>query len=439
MCKSASIIFLPKLPRSHLEYALSDFLIDGNVFASSDESLQSELARTHKAKGRPLCMCRQPGVAMYIAKMTDLYVIKRMPDTGIEHSPHCESYEPPPELSGLGEVIGQAIKEDLESGVIALKLDFSLTKRPGLSQPDASGSPSDTVATDGKKLTLRSVLHYLWDESEMTKWSPKMLGRRSWFVVQKYVSEAALGKSAKGAELAGSLYIPEPFYPDRKDEISHRRNARFIDLQHLEKGAKKLMILVGEVKEITAARYGFKLVVKHAPDCHFMLDEDIHKRLLKRFSGELELCTAVDGSHLMAIATFGVSTAGVASIEEIALMATTENWIPFENIREKELIDALTDRSRHFVKSMRYNMAPNRALATAVLTDTQPSPVALYIDDGAEQELSAALADLISSSAVASWTWNAGAESLPALPNSARSAAFAEAQKTLTERSERPT
>lgn len=116
-CAKLLLLFLLKLPRSHLEYALSDFLIDGNVFTRGDESLQSALASAHKAKGRPLCMCRQPGVAMYIAKMTELYVIKRMPDSGIEHSPHCESYEPPPELSGLGEVIGQAIKRTLRAAL----------------------------------------------------------------------------------------------------------------------------------------------------------------------------------------------------------------------------------------------------------------------------------------------------------------------------------
>ena len=266
---------------------MADYLIDGSVYIGNEPSLQEALAKVYKLKDRPLCMCRQPGITMYIAKIADIYTIKRMPETGIEHSPHCESYEPPPELSGLGEVMGQAIKEDPMSGTISLKLDFALTKTTGRAPPPQSDSPSDTVKTDGKKLTLRSVLHYLWDVSGMTKWAPKMEGRRSWYTVQKFVTEAAQGKSTKGMDLASSIYIPEPFYPDRKGEISLRRDARFGDLQRLEKGSRKLMILVGEVKEICPARYGHKIIIKHAPDCHFMLQDDIHKRLLKRFSSEI--------------------------------------------------------------------------------------------------------------------------------------------------------
>lgn len=412
---------------------MADYSIGGSVYMGNASTLQAALAKIYKLKERPLCMCRQPGVPMYIARMADLYVIKRMPDTGVEHSPHCDSYEPPPELSGLGEVMGQAIKEDLESGVIALKLDFALTKTAGRAPPDASGTPSDTVKTDGKKLTLRSVLHYLWDESGMTKWSPRMAGRRSWFVIQKYVSEAAQGKSTKGAELGGSLYIPEPFYPDRKDEISRRREARFGDLQRQEKGARKLMILVGEVKDICAARYGYKLVVKQVPDCHFMLQEDVHKRLMKRFADEIELCTAVDGSHLMAIATFGVSPTGVASIEEIALMATTENWIPFESVQEKALIDSLTDQSRHFVKGMRYNMPSDRPLATVVLSDTRPGPTGMYIVGAdSSEEYTAAIEELAEQSSLANWIWRVGAESMPVFPkttNASELFAAVEAQK----------
>jgi hypothetical protein len=356
-----------------------------------------------------------------------------MPDSGETHSPHCESYEPPPELSGLGEVMGQAIKEDLEKGIIALKLDFALSKSSGRAPPASSGAESDSVKTDGTKLTLRSVLHYLWDESGMTKWSPRMEGRRSWFVIHKYVSEAAQGKSAKGAALGNSLYVPEPFYPDRKDDIARRRDAKFGDLQRQDKGARKLMILVGEVKEICPARYGHKVVIKQVPDCPFMLAEDVYKRLLKRFEGELVLWEAVEGSHLMAIATFGVGPTGVASIEEIALMVTTENWIPFDGVQEKSLIDILTEQSRRFVKGMCYNLPSNRPLASVVLSDTQPTPTGMYIIGAdASAEYTAAIEELAENSSLAHWIWRVGAESMPHFPtttNASELLAAAEAKR----------
>lgn len=396
---------------------MADFSIQGSVYGSNDPHLQGALAKAHAGKIRPICMCYQPGVPMYIARMGELYVIKRMPDSGGTHSPHCESYEPPPELSGLGEVMGQAIKEDLETGTVALKLDFALNKAPGRAPPAPSGDSSDSVKTDGKKLTLRSLLHYLWDESGMTKWSPKMAGKRSWFVIQKYVVGAAQGKLTKGSEFANSLYVPEPFYFDRKDEIASRREAKFGELQRQDKGGRKLMVLVGEVKEICPGRYGHKIVVKHVPDCHFMLPDDVHKRLKKRFEGELALWEAMEDSHLMAITTFGVGPTGVAGIEEIALMITTENWIPFESVQEKMLIDRLTEQSRHFVKGMRYNMPLDRPLATVVLSDTRPTPTGMYIvgADSSDEEI-AAVEELAGNSSLEHWFWRVGVESMPEFP-----------------------
>ena len=51
-------------------------------------------------------MCLVEGVEMYVARLGDGYIVKRMPDTGSHHAPDCPSYEPPAEFSGLGQVLG---------------------------------------------------------------------------------------------------------------------------------------------------------------------------------------------------------------------------------------------------------------------------------------------------------------------------------------------
>ncbi len=85
---------------------------------------------------------------MYLAKVHGTVVIKRMPDTGGAHAPSCDSYEPPPELSGLSQVAGTAIQEDTETGLTTLKFDFSLTKVAGRAAPVPAGGDKDTVKTD---------------------------------------------------------------------------------------------------------------------------------------------------------------------------------------------------------------------------------------------------------------------------------------------------
>jgi hypothetical protein len=393
------------------------YQIDGQSIHSDDPAFPELLASIYSSRARPLCLCRTPGIEMYVAKVDEKYLIKRMPNSGSGHAPVCDSYEPPPELSGLGQVIGSAIQENPDEGTTALKFDFALSKGASRSAPAPSGKETDSVKTDGNKLTLRGTLHYLWDEAGFNRWAPTMAGKRSWYVIRKYLLQAAEDKTAKGASLAGMLYMPESFNAEKKNEITQRRLAQMMRIATPEKGARRLMLVVGEVKELAQSRYGHKIVLKHLPDCHFMMNDDIYKRLLKRFEVELGLWDALESTHLMMVGTFGIGATGVASLEEIALMCVTENWIPFESTFEKMALDALTQQNRRFMKGMRYNLPSTRPLACAVASDTDPEPTAMYVvPPGASENYVAALDELIAESKLPSWKWVAGEAPMPPLP-----------------------
>lgn len=394
---------------------MSEFRFDDVIVAANAGDLQAYLAGAHGEKVRPLCMCTPVGVPMYVAKVGEHYVIKRMPNTGGAHAPDCASYEPPAELSGLGEVKGEAIQENIEDGITTLRLDFSLSRTGGKAAPAPSGVAADTVRTDGAKLTLRGTLHYLWEEAGLNRWYPAMEGKRSWYVVRKFLLQAAAGKVSKGEPLGRSLYVPESFSLEHAAGVTQRRIAHMAELA-INKKARKLMIAIGEVKEIAESRYGFKIVAKHLPDFPFMLSEDLHRRLQKRFANELALWDSIEDAHLVFIATFGLSPTGIASIETLAVMVVSSNWIPFEHAYDKLMLDALTAHKRRFVKGLRYNLAENKPLACAVLADVLPKPVALYVQPpGLEQEDEDALSALVDESDMPSWIWRAG-EEMPVLP-----------------------
>ncbi len=393
------------------------FRFHHEVLNADDPRLAAALAASHGSKLRPLCTCQSAGVPMYVARSGDHFIIKRMPNSGSEHHLDCDSYEPPAELSGLGEVSGSAIQEDIESGLTALKLDFSLSKSGGRKAPVASGIEPESVRTDGAKLTLRGVLHYLWDEAGLSRWSPAMAGKRSWFVVRKHLLQAAENKTTKRAALGALLFIPETFSVDHKDELLQRRTARLAPLSAPTDGERKLMMLVGEVKLIEPSRYGHKVVIKHLPDLPFMMAEDLHKRMLKRFGNDLALWDADESTHLLAVATFGIGSTGIASMEELALVLTSTNWIPVEHLHDLQLVHALTHAGRRFTKGLRYNMAGDRPLASAVLSDTVPRPVALYIvRPNATDDYKTALDALVEESDLAPWIWRAGEQANPPLP-----------------------
>ncbi|PZN94118.1 MAG: hypothetical protein DCF30_20830 [Hyphomicrobiales bacterium] len=392
--------------------------IDGEVIATDSADLQARLRYAQTQQVRPSCLCRNPGLPLYIAGAGGRLILKRMPGTGAKHDPACASYEPPYDLSGLGVVAGSAIIENFETGTTALKLDFSLTKSAGRAPPAPSATPDKgEVRSDGTKLTLRALLHYLWDQSGFNRWRPAMAGKRNWAVIRKFLLEATEGKTSKGKALPDILYVPEMFRSEREAEISQRRSAFMARAVAAPGKGRPLLLLVGEVKEIAPARAGHRLMIKHAPKFPFLLNEDIHRRLGVVFASEFSLWNANPATHLVAIATFGLDAAGVATVEATALMVVTENWIPFESTDEAALLDALTRRKISFLKGLRYNLPASQPLASVVLHEDASAPVAMFvIPTDADAAYRTALDALIETSEIAAWIWSPGEEPMPALP-----------------------
>ncbi|UOK73389.1 DUF1173 domain-containing protein [Ancylobacter polymorphus] len=376
------------------------------------------LADAFARREHPLCLCQPEGVPMYVARAGGRHVLKRMPGSGPRHDPDCDSYEPPHALSGLGAVDGGAIVENAEDGVTLLKLDFSLSKQAGRTAPTPREAiDAGAVKTDGSRLSLRALLHYLWEQAEFNRWRPAMTGRRNWAVLRKFLLEAAEGKTAKGKTLPDVLFIPEMFDADRDAAIAQRRETFLSRAMKAEGNRRSLAMLIGEVKEIAPARFGHRVVIKHLPRFPFMLNEDAHRRINAVFASELALWNATADSHLIAIATFGIDAAGIASIESIALMVVTDRWLPFENRYEAALIDALAKRGASFVKSLRYNLPAAHPMACVVLRQDGAAPLGMYIvPDGAGTDYREKLDELIAESGIASWTWNIGDGAMPELP-----------------------
>ncbi len=391
--------------------------ISGRRFEIGSRGFADAVADAHAAHQRPRCMCLVEGVEMYVARLGDGYIVKRMPDTGSHHAPDCPSYEPPAEFSGLGQVLGSAITEDPATGETTLKLDFPLTKMPGRSTIPPTGGEGDSVSSTGTKLSLRGLLHYLWDQAELTRWHPGFASKRTWATVRRHLIQAAELKLTRGEALRTRLYVPEPFSLEERDAINVRRLTQWQTAVSAPGKAQHLMLLICEVKEIVPARYGFKAIVKHMPDQAFAIDEHLYRRLGRRFEAELALWGASDDIHMAMIATFGVSSAGVPAIHELCLMPVTRQWLPIGDAFDKQLVETLVREKRSFVKGLNYNLARRTRVGKAVLTDCDGPPPMLAIvgpDDSA-------VTDHVEDSPsryVFSWIWRPQLEELPPLPRS---------------------
>lgn len=388
--------------------------IGGRRFEIGSRGFAEAIADAHAAHQRPRCLCLAEGVEMYVARLGEGYIVKRMPDTGSHHAPDCPSYEPPAEFSGLGQVLGNAITEDPTTGATTLKLDFPLTKMPGKSQLPPAGGDSDSVASDGAKLSLRGLLHYLWDQAELTRWLPGFAGKRTWGTVRKHLLLAAEGKVARGGSLRSRLYIPEVFSVEQRGAINTRRLSMWSQSVAVPGKQQQLILTIAEIKEIVPARYGFKAVVKHVPDQAFALDEQIYRRLARRFERELALWGAADDIHMVMIATFSVAAAGIPTIVELSLMPATRHWLPVEDGFEKQLVDRLVVDGRSFVKGLRYNLSAGSEIASATLTDCEDSAPLLFVDhSGIEGSVRQRHTG---DPSIPVWLWNPSSEAMPSLP-----------------------
>ncbi|MBM3604794.1 MAG: DUF1173 domain-containing protein, partial [Alphaproteobacteria bacterium] len=177
-------------------------------FCDDAAELQGILARAHEGHARPLCQCCEAEPPMYVALINGVFHLKRMPGTGHMHDLACPSFDPPPELSGLGPLSGQAIVTD-EAGDTMLRLGFSLSLRG--SRPSSSNDEGEadtvTVTASPRRLRLLALLHYLWDAAGLTTWR-KAYGRRSWWIVHRELCLATARARTRSGPLSDILFVP---------------------------------------------------------------------------------------------------------------------------------------------------------------------------------------------------------------------------------------
>ncbi|HWZ71256.1 MAG TPA: DUF1173 family protein [Casimicrobiaceae bacterium] len=393
------------------------FLINGRIFAGHDPRLQEALARIYGTPARPRCLCVGEGVEMYVSKFTD-FLIKRMPETGGKHRTTCPSYELPASESGLGEVLGEAIIERGPDGV-ELRLDFPLTRRIGRSFATTDSKPSGEVTVARKQLSLRGLLHYLWERAGgFNRWYPRMQGKRSYWVLRKFLLQACEEVETKGLRLVERVFIPEYFSREQAAEIAQRRDQALSILLSPDPDPHfKMMIAIGELKELRSTTVGYALVLKHLPDCAFLLDPKAGDRTKRAFEPELQAWTAGQ-VRLIAACLLYAKREHLYQIESLTLMMTSAQWIPLDHACEKDVVGKLVAEQRAFLKPLRYEAKHPGKFPNFQLLDAGERPVALDILSAflTPQER-AAKASAIAARNPKGWAWDtAQGAVMPDLP-----------------------
>ena len=360
---------------------LTRYFIKGRTYTCADPQLQEGLSRVYGTSERPRCMCVPGGVEMYISRHGE-YLVKRMPDTGHQHHPTCPSFEPEPGMSGLGELAGQAIIEHAPDQV-EVRTDFAMSRMPGRAVPRGEAVPDPAeVQAPRKRMSLRALLHFLYERAGFNRWYPAMEGRRNQGVLHKYLSEAARGVMVKGAALGERLYVPEPFRAELKDEIGVRRRRKLALLLSPEDAVQfKMAIIVGEYNGSEPTAFGRRIVVKHMPDVPLYIESKAWERVERSYAALLQARDAdvPRKPRVMMAALVYARREYVYQVDRVSMMLTTDQWIPLDGLHELPLIEELQREQRAFMKPLRYDARSAAGIPNVLLLDSGKVPVQLHV------------------------------------------------------------
>ena len=354
------------------------FAIKGRVIDADDRQLQDALGHVYDTPERPRCLCVPGGVEMYVARHRQ-FVIKRMPDSGSTHHPGCPSYEPEVQQSGLGELVGDAVLER-EPGRIELRVDFPWMRLIGRGVPRGEAQEVAEVSVPGRRMSLRALMHFLFERAGFNRWRPAMAGKRNQGVLRKYLLEAAEEIMVKGVPLAERLYVPEPFNESAKAEAAQRRREKLAVLRPRD-GQTPLALVIGEFKASEATTQGRRVWIRHMPDAPLLIAGRSWERIERVFASLFEARDADTGHpvRLVMAALIRARREYTYEIDAASLMLASEHWIPIDGVHELPLIDALVAQRRRFFKPLRYAARSTAAFPNAVLLDAGPAPVPLHV------------------------------------------------------------
>jgi len=381
----------------------------------------------------PLCLCRKPGVPMYIGKRQSYY-LARMPNSGSKHASYCPSYAPDREQTGQSIYETAVIKEN-SNGSLSVRLGVSI--KPGKTpeakteepqeddkeEPKETNNHSKSSSSYKERMSLHGLLTLLWEQAGFNRWSPAMEHKRNWYVLRKYLQLAAQQIVISRRVLGKHLYIPESFNYDNRDEINARQKKEINNL--LQKAGDRALFL-GFLREVHhQPDFGTHLVLKHAGMDHKLWLTKKAESQFTKLGIDTMYIQFPRGTVVLALVTRPEKNSAL-QVMELAAITVNDQSLPIQDETDELLAKHLVEEKRLCVRQMRYE--PGGALTGVpgwLLLDAGPDPLPLEIHRACmSAEYSAAWRirqDRLKEHYSDIWVWDQEktGKTIPALPNKA--------------------
>jgi Protein of unknown function (DUF1173) len=381
---------------------------------------------------RPECLCRGQARAlpMVVAEMGRLLFLKRMPNSGQDHHPACESYGGN-ERRGPKHGDRRNSLQKLDSGLVDVHLDVPLSTVVGAGCGDGKAEGVHLPKTGGPgrgEVSLLGMLHLVWERSGLNAWvaDAGQVKRRLSFVYNKVAQEV------QELAISGKPASERWFVPDANldgEALARKREAMdmmYMRLQAQEhQGRRPVLMVAGEVRSIFQSTYGYGLRLKGLPDDRpIWLTKGAMERLQRSWPSVAQWIGRREEEPLSTGKAFlmaGVQASRDGNFNWIygAWMDLSDDYIPVDSRYERTVAEALVRQVRSFYKPLRYDQSA-KTHPDFVLTDAIPGDVVMEVYGMQTPEYLARKREktrIYREEGRMTWEWNASqGDPLPAFP-----------------------
>ncbi|MCA3000340.1 MAG: DUF1173 family protein [Rhodocyclaceae bacterium] len=343
----------------------SQIRISGEVFTREEAQANQraqvfiELARENNTRIECLCHGDTAPLPLYSRRVGSQYVLCRMPETGLGHSPDCVFYG---ETSHSTNTTGQiervdAIEED-DAGISHIRLSVPLTiRQPADRKKSAAPQPNSPRSPAYAAVDELGLLRYLWHCARFNRWYPSMLGKRGWTTVAYHLGKVASQMEVSGLSLSHRLLVA----PGRIDHSSVL--ADFTNEERIQANTD-LFFVIGLVKRVDASHGQSYIALQNLRE-RLWFTEDVWRLCRPRWEGVEQATQPIDGQCVV-IAGVTVNERGFLRARYANFLAVSRDFVPFVSPWEGQLVSHLANQQRAFM----VRLTPDDTTAGLALLDT---------------------------------------------------------------------
>jgi hypothetical protein len=318
-------------------------LSDGCSVTRVDIARDPTLLAAHAGE-RVLCCCTPAGVEMLVRHRQGRHFLANLPGRSHHHASTCPSFAPDPEIDPRRHYSGAALTRSGDA------LHVVVAAEPLGAPPFPHLSP-------------RAALECLWDEADLTLWSPRMRGRRNYLAVRNALQAAAERIVVRDIPLANVLFVPDPL---------------------LGVPAPAHQFLCGRVVSVHASPYGvgFEFAHSRLGDLCWLAARDWTPDIEAVF-GSVASPALPSGVEVWGLGRLGLGTSRHPQLWAPGFLTVTpEDRLPARDPAEAAMLRWLVDQGRRFRRCPLLDAHFDPSIPLVSILDAGP-PVYVFAPDRA--------------------------------------------------------